>query len=657
MKIDVAEFERMAQRTRDSGVFYGQCLERLVSDTGANAGVIWNCSDRPFHPIVQHSNGEATPVRLSKKDHDEIFEKVLKQQRSAVIRANREPQPGPTPYIVLAPVKGIYHGMIELVLPGGGAPEQDKQLLLMLDRVCDVISDWEQAELDGDSDSSMNAGVAVSGPSLDQFSQFVHSLHKSIDRGLTCSNIANETRRLLSCDRVSVVLWHRGGYKLFAVSGQPSVNRRSNTVHLLEKIAKRVLKTENSFWYPDEGEIAPQIKTVLDEYLSISATRSLVIHPVRAKVTELVEDPESNERKHNPIIGGVIYEHCNEQWSPDEVAPTLDFVTQHVGDALRNAKKHHDLFLYPVWNLLGKSRVLAAPRVLPKTLLALAAIVLTLLVLTFWRVPFYVSAKGVIVPQQRQWVFPKTQGDVVSVEVDHGDYVTRDQMLVQLKSEELRMRMEEVAGRIQTLEQRKKVIERTKFKTSGIPGQDANSENINSLIAEIESLQKQREWLTQMEAKLQVKSPMQGQVITWDVRQKLEGRTLQPQQLLMEIANPDGPWQLELDVEDRRVGHLLRAWEQSSEGRLKVKFSLAADPNRTYEGEIVEVSNAMRLDHDNKQMMRVRVEIDEEAIALKQAKTGVSAKIYCGYHTSIGYLWLHDIPESLRRYVFFYFEG
>ena len=656
VQINLDEIKQLANQNIGRDEFHNRFLHRLVAATGAEAGVTWNCSNQPFQAISRLSKGPAMRLPISEKDHIEILNRVHQQQRSAVVKTGEEGNEDQQSLIILAPIKGRHQELIELIVPAKSGRASDQELLSAVDLACGVASSRIETEVRIDAGSN---SIAQSGQSIplqfdvSQLSQYVHSIHNTIDRKLTCGNIANETRRLLDCDRVSVVLWYRGSFRIFAISGQPSVNRRSNTVKLLDQLARKVLKTESEFWYPDDEDIAPQIKKALDEYLTISATRSLVIHPLREKVAKLVEDPESNESKFNPVIGGIVYEHCNEQWDRTNVEKTLDFVTHHCGDALRNAKKHHDLFLYPVWNQLSKLRVLSAPRVLPKTILAGAALCLISLFLAFWQVPFYVSASGVLVPEERQWVFARSSGEIVSVDVDHGSTVSLGQALLTVADDRLEVEIATAEGRITVLKESKASLER---RFDGQSSQPQNSEqSINSINVEIESLTSKIELLKAMEAKLTVTSPIAGQVITWDAKKKLTGRTVEPTQLLLEVANPDGPWQLELDVEDRRVGHLLRGLKNSENSLLLVKFTLAADPNKTYEGKVVEIGNAMHLNESNEQMIRVRVELDEEALALKQAKSGVSAKIYCGHNTSVGYLWLHDIPESLKRYVLFYF--
>lgn len=649
MKINLEEFERLASANFSKVRLYEEVINRLVNVTGANAGVFWGCEKSPFYPIAQHFRESSTPIGISKRDHERMLSQVLTEQRSAVVRPKTIDGSKST-VILVAPVDVREKSLIELVVPDDDRIGDDRDALLQINLICDLLSGSPATnEVPADDPSGEF--------SLERFSKYVDSLHKSIDRRLTCANIANETRLLLDCDRVSVVLKHRGKYKIFAISGQPKVNRRSSTVHLLEKLSQQVLKSEREFWYPNENELAPQLSKILDQYMALSATRSLVIQPIAEKVEEIVEDPESNERKSNSIIGGIVYEHCNEQWEQATIAPTLQLLTRHGGNALRNSKKHHGLFLYPVWNLLGKSRVLTAPRLLPKTMLVSFAIIALGLFLALWPAKFYVSAQGILVPEHRQLVFPKVAGDVVNVAVEHGQNVVESESLVTLKSESLELRIEEAQGRKETLEQRKRSIERKRFEEAGIPKTESNEDSLNSLQAEIDSLAKQLERLAELRKALTIKSPMNGQVITFDVKQKLTGRSVVPQNVLLEVADPNGNWELVLDVEDRRVGHLLRGISKSESSNLSVEYTLAADPNNSFRGTVSEVANAIQLNGDNEQVIRVKVQLDEDSVALKQAKTGVSAKIYTGETVSIGYLWLHDIPESFKRYIQFYFAN
>ena len=662
VKIDLQEFDRLASAERPGLEIYSQIIERLVAVTEAKAGAFWNCDHTPFVPIAHHSVGEAARLGFSQHDHDRILSQVLEQQRSAVV-STKALDNGDAPTIFFAPLKGDTKRVVELVFPSDHRIRQSREFLQELNRLCDVFGKLRPLTTGPvPTTGALTANQsAVANPkpelSIAAFSRYSHILHCSIDRRLTCANMANETRLLLDCDRVSVVLSQRSRFRIAAISGQPSVNRRSNTVQLLEKLAAEVLKAKSTLWYPTDTDIVPQINTLLDQYLLISTTRTLVIQPIFATAPTRSEDPAALASPADEVIGGIIYEHNRQPWTRDERMADIQLTTQHGGDALRNARQHQALFLYPLWRWLGRSKLLTSPALLPKSLLALAAMVAVCLFLTFWPAAFYISASGILVPQQRQLIFAKTTGEIINVPVEHGQWVKKDQPLAMLRSEDLQLRLEDVNGRIETLKQRRSAMERSKFKNSGGPTAAAGAidENLGSLQAEIDSLQRQADGLSRMQEDLRVLSPVDGQVITWDVAQKLSGRSVTPQNVLMEIADTRGAWQLELDLEDRRIEHLLRGLKSSGDGKLHVKFTLAADPYRTYDGTITEISRAIQLNQDNQQMMRVKVDIDEDALELKQARTGVSAKIYTGEETSLGYLWLHEIPRTLNRYVFFYF--
>ena len=645
--LNIEEFEKLSGQNISRGEFCGHLLQRLVEATGASAAVIWNCADRPYQVAIQQTNGSDTTLNISQADHERILDKVMSEKRGLLLRPDqKQSNKKNSPLILLSPVGSVANEVIELVVPPGKTNASDEQLMSTLDTAGRLAG--KQAE-----SAEHRKPKSIS---MQQFSDFVHAVHQSLNRTETCSNIANESRLLLDCDRVSVVTRQRGRFRIASISGQPSVNRRSNAVQLLEKLAHRVLKTERQFWYPNDEELPPQLKQVLDTYLIDNATRSLVIKPIFEKKTKLVEDPESNERKSNPVIGGLIFEHCNEQWEPLSIDSALNFVNEHASNALRNSKTHTDMFLYPVWNLLGKSRVLTAPRVLPKTLLVLGALIVASLFLTLYRVPFYVSADGVLVPQHRSRIFAGQNGDVDEIFVGHGNLVTKGQKLLTLQQKELDMQLEETTGRIDVLNKRKSTIENQRLlSTSRQSNQQASEANLESIAAEIKSLQEKSKLLQQLKQDTTIRSPIAGQVITWDVEQKLGGRSVRADQQLLEIADVDGPWILELDVEDRRIGQLLKGFKRSDDRKLEVKFSLAADPDNSYEGTLVDVSNAIQLSKDNSQVVRARVQLAENMIPIRQAKTGVTAKIYCGYDTSIGYLWLYDVKDAFNRYVSFYF--
>src|SRR6185436_15089202 len=66
------------------------------------------------------------------------------------------------------------------------------------------------------------------------------------------------------------------------------------------------------------------------------------------------------------------------------------------------------------------------------------------------------------------------------------------------------------------------------------------------LTQEAQSIERELALLREKQRQLTVIAPERGQVVTWKVRDLLLKRPVARGQGLMTLANPDGPWELEL---------------------------------------------------------------------------------------------------------------
>lgn len=643
---------KLAQSANSRSEFCQGILEEVAIAMKADAGVIWDTSNGSILPVGQYSKGkQPARIPLTQEAHSKLLGEAADQQRPMFIRSQANEETGAAPMFLMVghfSYDGNY--LVELFIEGMESPNEQtaKEFAGILKSVSDTVETLPDVAAKIQKQTQTADTPAPVSLSSERVSDYLNTIHTSIDRGLTCSNVANETRRFLDCDRVSVVLKHRGRFRIFSISGQPSVNRKSNTTKLLEKLAKRLLKTGQSFWYPDETEIPTQISEVLDPYLSVSATRSMVIEPIYEKVVDTVTDPESLESKNNPVIGGIIFEHCHDLWERRQIEDSLNFTSLHGGNAIRNAKKHHSLFLYPLLNLLSKSRFLMASRVLPKTLMACAGTILVGLILAFWPVDFYVSANGLLVPESIKPVFSSADGDVSQLMVQHGSQVKQGDTLLVLTSREQEIRAKDLESRIRSAQQRLETIQDQIFEARD----DGSSlqDSIQGLRSQIVNYQEQQTILEKMASGMTVTSPLDGQVISWDLEQRLDGRAIQRGQELLEVAALNGKWQLEIELPVNRYCHLVREMKTNKEP--KISFLLAADTSKRYHGKIVEVETSASLNADNEQFIRLKADLESSDLHIEQARTGVTAKIYCG-RASLGYLWFHDIGEFIQKNVLF----
>lgn len=661
---DLNEFRRLIKKPIEVGEFYVEFLQQLIELTNAQAGIIWDCSSDPFTPVADFSNnGVATRINISPDEHAELLRRTLSNDSCIVVRPAPDVQAkADSPCFIICPTAISSKEIVELIVGTPESAEKERHLFASVKEACEIASSREQSASEllvgtqdaGNLSESKKAGSEVFHPG--DVDDYVNQLHSSIDKRLTCANAANETRRLLKCDRVSVVLRKRGKFVIQAISGQVTVNRRSNTVQLLQRFTNKILKTEDTFWYP-ENDVPPQIANILDSYLVISATRSLIIKPIFEQPSTLVaEDPESLTSHKNSVIGGIVYEHYNEVLSKELHGDALEFTAKHAGNSIRNATTHHQLFLYPVWNVLGKSKLLMAPRLLPKTVLAALAILVAAIFLRFCPAEFYTSCDGVLVPQKIQRVFSNVPGVVEEVRTAHAKEVKKDDLLVSLTSEDLDLRIQQNRGAYESLKNQLDEIRDARIHEPGRASSDSNISKQSQLTleAQLASLKNEREILTRMESDLAIRSPMDGVVITWDVVEELTGRPIQPQNMLMEIADVEGEWELELQMLARKSGHFLNFVKKNGIDALPpVTFILAADAKLRYEGKIIEIGESTEISAEQIQTISIRVKLDEEALPVLQAGTDVKARVYSG-RTSLGYLWFHEIPEFLNRNVYFY---
>jgi hypothetical protein len=146
-------------------------------------------------------------------------------------------------------------------------------------------------------------------------------------------------------------------------------------------------------------------------------------------------------------------------------------------------------------------------------------------------------------------------------------------------------------------------------------------------------------------------------VVTWKVEDLLAGRPVIRGQTLMTLANPEGPWELELYVPERRLKHLQGAEKLASKsgGRppLEVEFTLSSHPGSQFEGHVAEIEQSAEVRGDEGNTVLVRVAIDKSKLPPLHDQTTVTAKLYCG-RTSIGYAWFCDLIETVQTKVLFW---
>jgi multidrug efflux pump subunit AcrA (membrane-fusion protein) len=166
---------------------------------------------------------------------------------------------------------------------------------------------------------------------------------------------------------------------------------------------------------------------------------------------------------------------------------------------------------------------------------------------------------------------------------------------------------------------------------------------------EIRGLEAQLQVVRQQQAQLLVKSPLAGVVITWDAERQLAGRPVKRGDSLLTVADLAGPWELILDVPDRRAGHVLAARRQRAE--LPITFQLGTDPGAVRRGTVKSISPATELSSQSEPVVHVTAVLADAPPAQLRPGATVVARIDCG-RSSLGYFWLHELWEAVRLRMF-----
>ena len=190
--------------------------------------------------------------------------------------------------------------------------------------------------------------------------------------------------------------------------------------------------------------------------------------------------------------------------------------------------------------------------------------------------------------------------------------------------------------------------------------QRAERLRIESQIAELTqqevSLTKQFELIKEKRKQLTVLSPMDGEVVTWNVKELLERRPVTIGQVLMTVANPNNAWELEVQMPEKRMGHVAEQLKEygGEIEKLKVTYIAATNPDDKLTGTVTEIHRMAELDEDEGHSVLVKVNINRDDIPDEVRRPGatVTAKIYCGSRP-IGYVWIHELIETIQSRVFF----
>jgi len=654
--------------------FYAEFLNRVVQALAAVGGAVWIIEDEGRLTLKYQINLQKSGLRENEegqRQHGRLLHRAMSGGEALLVPphsgvGDEDDVSNPTDFLlVLGPLKTDLEvvGVVEILQRPETGVSAQRGYLRFLGQMCDLAVDFVKSrQLRHFSDRQVL---------WSQLEDFTRRVHETLNPYETAYTIANEGRRLIECDRVSVAIRRGRKCKIEAVSGQDLFDKRSNTVRLLGQLATRVVETGEAVWYTgDTSNMAPQVEDAVQEYVDESHSKTVAVLPlVRPELTEEQRDPEKVYEPHEPV-GALIVERIEDSRIPETMVHRVAVVAEHSSIAIANAMEHQNLFLMPVWRAIGKTRWVFRARTLPKTVAISIGVVALVLCLVFVPWPYKVHADGTLEPQDRSHIYARVDGTVKRICVQHDDPVRKGDLLVELDNPDIE---------VQTLEKRKELqsvsdkIRANHLKINNRKYRDDEErEQLSSEMAELAtmeaSLRLQLSLLERKKEDLQIRSPRDGRVVTSeiDLQDLLGGRPVQVGQELMEVNDTAGPWQLEILLPDDRMGQIVHAQnERRTKGldiRLPVTFILATEPGVEHEGKIRDISwNAeVRGEQGNTVLAKVDFEDTLDKDELKEFReklrcgAEVKAKVRCGYR-SIGYVLFRDLWAWIQSRVLFRF--
>ena len=656
IRVLASEIEQLAKSDCTEEEFFEGFLTRSTSALASIGGAIWMLDDQQQLRLRYQINLKQTGLAerpAAQTQHHRLLQRVLVKGESTLI----PPQSGvtesnieganPTDFLlVLAPLtvdqKPV--GLIEIFQRSATGPNTQQGYLRFLNQMGETGSRYLA--------NHRIRSFAAEQQMWHQLEQFIRSIHQGLDSKKTVYTLANESRRLIDCDRVSVALGTGRNCRVQAVSGLDSIERRAAQVKQLNLLAAAVIKTGQPLWYNDQHDaLPPQLETKLQRYVDQSHTKMLAVIPLLETREAPAIDQPSKKKKPDKPIGALIVE----QLSDSRISPTtqqrVDVVVHHGQLALTNANRYSSIFLMPLWQMLGKVSRIFNVEQRWKTAAVTVALTAAGLFLSMFPYTFGLSANGRLVPEIQFEVFAQTDGTMTEVFVsDTGDTVVQEQQVLgRMKNSDIELAISGIHGQIAEAESR--IAANAQRRASGKLETNEKTEletliqsdkqKIISLKAELQIRQEEQQLLT-------LTSPSAGRVVNWNVKQNLTNRPVTRGQNLMTVVPPEAVWELELQMPERRLAHLFRAIKDNDED-LKVTFGLVSNPGTEYTGKLISVDRKLDVysDDGNAALVRVAFENAEIAQELLRTETRVTAKVHCG-ERSIGYVIFHELIETVQ---------
>jgi len=244
------EVARLSETDIEPAQYYGEFLMRVLTALAAPAGAIWIRT--PHGNLQLQYQIQMQQVGLDRSEsgrqsHDELLRQTIQSGKSIYLPPNSSGPKGdgstaitagnPTDFLLLlVPIllNNQVAGLIEVWQAPNRHPSAIQGFMQFLMHMAELASRYMRHRLLGEMTGQQQLWT--------QLETFARQVHGSLNPVEVAYVTANEGRRLIDCDRVSVGIRQGRRTRIDAISGADVVEKRSNLVQRMRALVDSVLR-------------------------------------------------------------------------------------------------------------------------------------------------------------------------------------------------------------------------------------------------------------------------------------------------------------------------------------------------------------------------------------------------------------------------------
>jgi multidrug efflux pump subunit AcrA (membrane-fusion protein) len=674
----VAEIADLAESDIQPGEFYVEFLNRAVAAVAASGGAFWLLDGRGGLRLQYQVEFGVTGLmdgRVKTAPHDALLGCMLQASEAQVIPPNAVIEGVPQAFnptelsLIIAPlsVDKQVVGLLEIVMEPTRRAAQPKGARRFVSDLCDLAATYLKNRQMRQMMSQQRLWNQLEG--------FTHQIHGSLDLKETAYAVSNDGKRLVGCDRLSVALKIARRTMVEAISGQEIVEQRSNLVRELTRLCKVVIRSGEDLVYTGSTDgFAPDLRDALEMYVDESGSKVVIVTILHKPDTE-----QGAEHKEKIPFGCLVAEQIGDELAPTDMHARTEVVSRHASTALWNSQEHHKIFLKPILKALGSPWRMFRGRTLAKIAAVLAGVLLVIAAMAFVPCTLTIEGHGSLLPEERHKVYAPVAGKVSEVVVDHGEHVRKGDIVVKLESLDLQKELKNLMAEMQKAQSQASSLDiQVQKQHSGQSEQDLIQ--LQGQLAEARltatSARQRIEIVQEQIDSMNIRSPQDGIVTTWEARKNLMGRPVDIGTELLQLAATDGEWVLEVEVPDDDMGPVLaakskldadiKAGRKPPDATLSAYFVSMTDPEHRFQGYVRRIAPSAETmaeseQYKNRHIVKVTVGFSEAVRQdymtrnqIKEMRPGaeVRARVDCG-KTSLAYFLLRKPIQVFYESVLF----